>query len=109
MSIEDEDSGRTHLADRQLGKLMQSQPNSTYLGGKRLAVSAGQGRRAPRTIFQIDIRAQVHLCRDSLEDKTPLSTRRQRELDLSVESSRTQQGRVERVLSIRRHDDLHVS
>lgn len=41
------------------------------------------------TVFQIHIRAQVHLPRNGLEDQPSLSSRRPRELDLPIQSTGT--------------------
>lgn len=44
----------------------------------------------PLTIFEIDIRTEIHWPGHSLEDETPLSSRGKRELDLSVQSTRSE-------------------
>jgi hypothetical protein len=59
------------------------------------------------TILEIDVRAQVHLSSDRLEDQPPLPPRRPGEFDLPVQSTGTQERRVKRVLSVGRHDHLY--
>jgi hypothetical protein len=58
------------------------------------------------TVLEVNIGAKVHLRRDRLEDETALATRRVGELDLAVKTTGTEESRVERVLTVGRHDDL---
>lgn len=52
---------------------------------------ARRGRRWVRTVLEVDVGAHRHLARDGLEDESLLPPRRERELDLSIQSSRPQQ------------------
>ena len=60
------------------------------------------------TGFQVYILREVHLGRNCLENESLLSSVWMRELDLTIESTRAQKGRVESVLSVSSHDDLYV-
>jgi hypothetical protein len=58
------------------------------------------------TILEVDVRAEVHGTSNSLEDQSPLPPGWRGEFNLSVQSSRSQQGGIQRVLSVCSHDDL---
>ena len=58
------------------------------------------------TILEVDVWTEIHLVRARLEDQTPLASRRERELDLAIKTTWTEQCRIERVRAIRGHDDL---
>jgi len=116
--------------DRQLGRWPRFRPTRSSPGAGRLrageregkrarrrsehesvdgpAAATTKGSRAGRTVLEVDVCADAHLARDSLEDEALLPPARVRELDLAVEAARAQQGRVERVGAVRRHDDLDV-
>ena len=64
--------------------------------------------RPRHIVLQVDLVAQIHLGRYGGEDQTLLASIGQRKLDLAVETARSQERRVERVRSIRGHDDLDV-
>ena len=63
---------------------------------------------AARTVFQIYVRAQVHLARDCLEDETLLTPRGQWELDLPVDTTWSDERRVKGLDLVGGHDDLDV-
>lgn len=61
------------------------------------------------TVLQVDLLREVHFTRDSGEDEAFLSAVGQRELNLSVQAARTQEGGVQRVSSVGGHDHLKGS
>lgn len=61
------------------------------------------------TVLQVDLLREVHFTRDGGEDEAFLSAVRQRELNLSVQTARTQEGGVQRVSSVGGHDHLRGS
>lgn len=58
------------------------------------------------TVLQVHLLGQVHFTGDGGEDEALLSAVRQRELDLPVQTARSEQGRVQSVGSVCCHDDL---
>ena len=60
-------------------------------------------------VFQINFITQVHLGRDGSKDQSLLPAIRQGELDFPIQTTRTQQGRIQRVSSVGGHDDLRKS
>jgi hypothetical protein len=59
-------------------------------------------------IFEIQFIRSVHLTRRGLEDHTFLSSIGVGEFNFPVETAGTQQGRIQRIGPVRRHDDLDV-
>ena len=59
------------------------------------------------TIFQINFFRQVHLGGDNLEDKTLLSTVWKGKLNLSIQTSWTEERGVKCILAIRGHNNLY--
>lgn len=60
------------------------------------------------TVLQVDLLWQVHLAGDGGEDEAFLPAVRQRELDLPVQTARSEQRRVQGVGSVGGHDDLRA-
>lgn len=58
------------------------------------------------TVLQVDLLREVHLAGDGGEDEAFLPAVRQRELDLPVQTTRSEQRRVQGVGSVGGHDDL---
>ena len=58
------------------------------------------------TVLQVDLLGEVHFTGDGGENETFLPAVGQGELNLSVQATRTQQGRVQRVCSVGGHDHL---
>ncbi len=64
--------------------------------------------RSTHVLLQVHIFRKVHLGSDSLEDKSLLPAIRQREFDLTIETTRSEKSRIECICTIGRHDDLHI-
>jgi hypothetical protein len=64
--------------------------------------------RAPRELFKVDVSGRCHLARVDLQDLRTRGLFRQRKLDLSIQPTRTEEGRVEDVDSVGGGDDLNV-
>lgn len=58
--------------------------------------------------LQINVFREVHLGSYGLEDQSLLTAIRQWELDLTIQSARTEKGRIQSVVSISRHYHFHV-
>jgi len=69
-------------------------------------VSAADLVRPRHVVLKVHLLAQVHLARDRREDEPLLTPVWQRELYLTVQPTRSQQSRVQRVLSVGRHYNL---
>lgn len=61
------------------------------------------------TVLQVNLLREVHFTRDGGEDEAFLSAVGQRELNLSVQTARTQEGGVQRVSPVGGHDHLRGS
>lgn len=60
------------------------------------------------TVLQVDLLGEVHLAGDGGKHQTFLSTIGQGELNLTVQSTWTQQGRVQCVSPVGGHDNLSL-
>lgn len=70
---------------------------------------AGQGVVSDDKAVEVDLRCETHLARDGAEDESSLSAVAEAgEFDLSVEATRTEQGRVECIGTVGGHDNLDV-
>ena len=77
-----------------------------HLQERIVSIHSGGAVQGQLTIFKIDIRAEVHFRRTCLEDQTTFSPRWERELNLPIQSTWPQQGRVEGIGTICGHDYL---
>jgi hypothetical protein len=59
-------------------------------------------------LFEVDVFREVHFVGDGGENESFLSSIGEWEFYLSIESTRTQEGRIQRVGSIGGHDDLDI-
>ena len=57
-------------------------------------------------VLEVNLLRQVHLGRDGREDEALLAAVGQRELDLAVDAPRADEGRVQRLDAVCRHDNL---
>ena len=64
--------------------------------------------RTAHVLLKVNVFRKVHLRGNGLENESLLAAVGQGELDFSVETARTQQGGIESVCSVGRHDDLHI-
>lgn len=73
----------------------------------RAVVNAAEKLKAQKdTVLQVDLLWQVHFTGDGGENETLLPAVGQRELDLPVQTTRTEQSRVQSVGSVGGHDHL---
>ena len=99
-----------HPADQQLDRSPQYPPPTTYPVVARLQsayqLQSQTHRYEGHTILQIDVSGDGHLGRDGLKDEALLPSGRQRELDLAVQPTGSQQRGIQCIGSIGSHDDL---
>lgn len=82
--------------------------NHTRLNTYSLQLRCIEFVRAPRQFLEIYTRRQRHLARMDLEDPCSCGFVGEGELDLAVETPRTEEGRVEDVDTIRCGNDLRM-
>ena len=61
---------------------------------------------ASNVVLQVDVVTQVHLVGDRAEDESLLTSVRKRKLDLAIQTTRSEQSRIQRVGAVGCHDDL---
>lgn len=71
-------------------------------------VSAGDLIGSGDVILQVDVFRQIHSRSDGGEHESLLPAVGERELDLTIQTAGTEQSWIQRVGTIRCHDDLHV-
>ena len=72
----------------------------------RIDISTGDSIGTSDVIFEIHFVAQIHSAGHRGEDETFLSSIRQRKFDFSIQSTGTEESRIQRVGTVRRHDHL---
>ena len=103
-----------HLGHRHLEVLLGdvdaplAQREHARLRAHRLALRPRRASHLARNLLEVDAPHQVHLPRVDLEDVHAAVLRGVGELDLAVDASRAEQGAVQDVQAVRRHDHLDL-
>ena len=80
----------------------------TSLLSDRLDISSRNLLRTTHEVFQVDFLTQVHLTCQCLEHEALLPSVGQWELDFAIKTTRAEQGGIQSVCPVCRHDNFHI-